>query len=178
MAYAEDEGVNPAVFAKKLHCMLALVLADCLCNGFADSLWSEKYMMLNVVLCVLPVIIHLLEVLLFFMLLWHTFLLRYGLLLEVWDEFSGLLLFSAIRFAILLAARLPRLLAVVDDWTIAEYWDEPLHHAMFFVHNIVSVIYSAWLLRRSYALAKVRFYKPQVFQRHQKPGSHLRRLGA
>lgn len=178
MAYAEDQGVSPVVFARKLQGMLLLVLADCLCNGFADSLWSDKYMTLNVALCVLPVVIHLLQVLLFFMLLWHTFLLRYGLLLEVWDEFWGLLVFSALRFAILLAARIPRLLSVVGDWSPAEYWDSPIHHGMFLVHNVVSIIYSAWLLRRSYALARVRYYKPQVFQRHQKPGSHLRRLGA
>eukprot|EP00928_Gymnodinium_smaydae_P023772 TRINITY_DN19481_c0_g1_i2.p1 TRINITY_DN19481_c0_g1~~TRINITY_DN19481_c0_g1_i2.p1 ORF type:complete len:208 (+),score=18.84 TRINITY_DN19481_c0_g1_i2:95-625(+) len=167
----EEEGIAPRVFAVKLNVMFGLVLLDCLCNGFADSLWDPGHLRLNVALCVAPIVIHLLELLVLFMLLWHTFLLRYGLLLELCVEFKGFILFSFMRFAILLSTRVPRLVATLESWRLEDYWDNPFYHAMFFIHNIVSVIYSAWLLRRSYSLAQVRFYKPQVFQKRSRSGA-------
>ena len=131
MVSADEDGVAPRVFAMKLNVMLALVLVDCFCNGFADRLWSSDQMIFSVALCIVPIAIHLFETLLFFMLLWHTFLLRYGLLQELFYEFRGLFFFSLVRFAILLASRIPRLLAAVEKRSPAKYWDDPLNHSMF-----------------------------------------------
>eukprot|EP00933_Yihiella_yeosuensis_P026665 TRINITY_DN20731_c0_g1_i1.p1 TRINITY_DN20731_c0_g1~~TRINITY_DN20731_c0_g1_i1.p1 ORF type:complete len:120 (-),score=11.47 TRINITY_DN20731_c0_g1_i1:114-473(-) len=110
--------------------------------------------------------------LLFFMLLWHTFLLRYGLLLELWTEVRSVIAFSTFRFGLLLASRIPRLIAAFGKIRPEEYWSKDMNKVMFFAHNIVSVIYDAWLLRRSYSLASVRFYKPQLWQKRQR--KHLR----
>mmetsp|Transcript_61149 Transcript_61149/g.137790 ORF Transcript_61149/g.137790 Transcript_61149/m.137790 type:complete len:181 (-) Transcript_61149:50-592(-) len=167
----QQDSVSPHAFALKLNVMLTLVIADCACNGFADHIWEPNRLELNVALCILAIVFHLLSVLLFFMMLWHTFLLRSGLLLELWSEFRGVFLFSCLRFAVLAAARLPRLLSVLEEWKPSDYWDEPLHQSMFFAHNLVTVVYYAWLLRRSYALARVRYYKPQIWLKHR------RRLG-
>lgn len=158
----------PERFALKLNLMLACVVMDCLCNGFADHMWGPDQMPHTVALCALSVVLHLLMLLLFFLLMGHTFLLRYGLLLEMWSEFRGVLLFSLVRFAVLGVARVPRFLAAIEDWKPEEYWDNPLHHGMFFLHNIMTVVFDAWLLRRSHSLARVRYYKPQLWQKHRR----------
>ena len=68
---AGEEGVSPHSFAVKLNVMLGLVILDCLCNGFADHFWEPKQVKLVIVLGVVPILLHLLQVLVFFMLLWH-----------------------------------------------------------------------------------------------------------
>uniref|UniRef100_A0A7S2HM74 Transmembrane protein 138 n=1 Tax=Alexandrium andersonii TaxID=327968 RepID=A0A7S2HM74_9DINO len=162
------DSVSPHLFAMKLNAMLVLVIIDCLCNGFADHLWDPSQAEINIALCVTPIVLHLLNVLLFFMLLWHTFLLRSGLLLELWSEFRGVFLFSTLRFGVLLGCRIPRLIAALEYYKPGEYWEDPFSQAMFFAHNIVTVIYDSWLLRRSYALARVRYYKPQIWLKHRR----------
>jgi hypothetical protein len=156
--------------------MLVFVLIDCVCNGFADHFWEPTKMEIVLVLCVLSLLLHIGMIMLFFMLLWHTFLLRYGLLIELWNEFRGVFLFSFLRFGVLAASRIPRLLAAVEYWPPTAYWDSPLHHGMYFVHNLVTPFFDAWLLRRCYALARVRYYKPQLWQQHRRrqlPGKVL-----
>merc|ERR1719316_2618047 len=113
-------------------------------------------------------ILHVLMLLLFFMLLWHTFLLRNGLLFLVWSEFWGILCLSFLRIGALLASRVPRLIGVLEGQSPADYWESPFHHAMFFVHNILTVLHHTLILRRSYALARVRYYKPALWQKHRK----------
>mmetsp|Transcript_149 Transcript_149/g.545 ORF Transcript_149/g.545 Transcript_149/m.545 type:complete len:182 (-) Transcript_149:91-636(-) len=162
------DSVSPHLFTVKLNVMLVLVIIDCLCNGFADHLWDVDDEYINIALCVVPLLLHLINVLIFFMLLWHTFLLRSGLLLELWSEFRGVFLFSTLRFGVLVGARIPRMIAALDYLKPSEYWDDPFYQAMFFAHNIATVVYDAWLLRRSYALARVRYYKPQIWLRHRR----------
>lgn len=171
------DGGNPRLFAVKLNVMLGLVTLDCVINGFADHLWAPSQLTLNIVLGVLPIVVHLLMVLNFFMLLWHTFLLRYGLLLELWTEFRGDLLLSVGRFGILLGARLPRLIAALDETPADQYWNDPFHHAMFFIHNITSVAHGVWILRRSFGLARARYFKPQLWHKQRRAGN-VRRIGA
>lgn len=168
MGVVGQDSVQPGAFAWKLKVMLGLVIADCICNGFGDHIWGPGYKMLNVALCITPILLHVLMLLLFFMLLWHTFLLRYGLLFEVWSEFRGVFLLSLLRFVALLGSRIPRLIGVLSGASPADYWQSPVRHAMFFAHNLVSVLHHTMLLRRSYALARVRFYKPALWQKRRK----------
>merc|ERR1719221_1522687 len=116
MGDLQGDSVAPRAFAIKLNAMLTLMIVDSVLNGFADHMWDPSQMELNAVICVLSMVIHLLSVLLFFMLLWHTFLLRSGLLLELWAEFRGVFLFSMLRLGVVAAARVPRLLAAVENW--------------------------------------------------------------
>mmetsp|Transcript_56812 Transcript_56812/g.132864 ORF Transcript_56812/g.132864 Transcript_56812/m.132864 type:complete len:184 (+) Transcript_56812:106-657(+) len=161
-----SESISPYLFAVKLNTLMVLVLLDCICNGFADSLWDPSQYVMTIVFCTLPIALQLLMLVLFFTLLWHTFLLRYGLLLELWGELRAVVAFSLLRFGIQLAARVPRILAALGGQSREEHWADPLNQAAFCANNIVSVIYLAWFLRRSYALADVRFYKPQLWQKH------------
>ncbi|CAE7549700.1 unnamed protein product [Symbiodinium natans] len=176
------ESISPNLFAAKLNVLLVLVLLDCVCNGFADSLWDPSQYVMTIVFCGVPIALQLLMLILFFMLLWNTFLLRYGLLLELWGELRAVVAFSLLRFAISLAARVPRILAALAGGSREEHWANPMNQAAFCANNIVSVIYCSWLLRRSYALADVRFYKPQPGFTDRIPGnlSNLRggKMGA
>ncbi|CAK9017622.1 unnamed protein product [Durusdinium trenchii] len=160
--------ISPNLFAAKLNALLLLVLLDCCCNGFADMLWDPSHYVMTIIFCALPIALQLLMLILFFMLLWHTFLLRYGLLLELWGELRGVVLFSFLRLGVMLAARVPRLLAALHSVTREEYWADPLNQVAFCSHHLVSVFYCAWLLRRGYSLAQVRFYKPQLWQKHRR----------
>eukprot|EP00931_Biecheleriopsis_adriatica_P089379 TRINITY_DN63526_c0_g1_i1.p1 TRINITY_DN63526_c0_g1~~TRINITY_DN63526_c0_g1_i1.p1 ORF type:complete len:201 (+),score=36.53 TRINITY_DN63526_c0_g1_i1:99-701(+) len=180
-----EESVSPHIFAMKLNALLVLVLIDCACNGFADNFWQPSQLPIGVVFLMLPIALHLVMLIIFFTLLWHTFLLRYGLLLEVWHETRAVIAFSLLRLGVMLAARIPRLIASLcraqafrgptcnarPGWgpedSPEDYWADPLHSAAFFGHNILTVVYDAWLLRRSYGLANVRFYKPQLWQKHR-----------
>eukprot|EP00438_Fugacium_kawagutii_P032149 Skav231567 [mRNA] locus=scaffold481:183900:184777:- [translate_table: standard] len=77
----------------------------------------------------------------------------------------------------MLAARVPRLLAALESIPREVYW-APWHFfctlelaEAFCSHHLVSVFYYAWLLRRGYNLAQVRFYKPQLWQKHKRGSS-------
>merc|ERR1719356_2287860 len=140
---------------------------DCMLNAFADVIWGEEHEIAVVLLCVSSVAIHLAIVLLLFMLLWHTFLLRNGLLFELWSEIYGTFLISLVRFGFLVGARLPRMLTAVEYWPIQDYWDSPLHYWLYMAHNCTTVPFHVWMLYRSYLLARVRFYKPQLWQKHR-----------
>eukprot|EP00445_Apocalathium_hangoei_P012351 CAMPEP_0203887042 /NCGR_PEP_ID=MMETSP0359-20131031/30792_1 /ASSEMBLY_ACC=CAM_ASM_000338 /TAXON_ID=268821 /ORGANISM="Scrippsiella Hangoei, Strain SHTV-5" /LENGTH=184 /DNA_ID=CAMNT_0050807979 /DNA_START=43 /DNA_END=597 /DNA_ORIENTATION=+ len=171
MAVAGPDGVAPDRFAIKLNVLLVVVLLDCLCGGFADHLWDPSHLNLNIVLFVVPILLHLLMLLIFFLLVGHTFLLKYGLLLEMWSEFKGVFIFSFLRFCVLLAARVPRFVAAMYGWKPAEFWDNPLFHMLFFLNNITTVVHDAWLLRKCHSLARVRFYKPQLWQKQKRQTS-------
>mmetsp|Transcript_22075 Transcript_22075/g.39587 ORF Transcript_22075/g.39587 Transcript_22075/m.39587 type:complete len:182 (-) Transcript_22075:99-644(-) len=168
MSSAGQDGVSPKLFAMKLNAMLILVILDCFCNGFADNLWEPSQVTASISLSAMPMALHFLMLLLFFMLLWHTFLLRHGLLLQLWGELRGIIAFSTVRFGILLAARVPRIMAAIRQTSPEAFWADAGNQVAFFAHNLVSVIYNAWLLRRSYSLANVRFYKPQLWQKHHR----------
>merc|ERR1711871_452604 len=87
-AMAQPAGeLNPRSFSRKLHSMVALVLADCGCSAFGDFFWHREEDRANLVLCIGQIVLHLCSVVLFFMLLSYTFLMRYGLLGEAWTEF-------------------------------------------------------------------------------------------
>uniref|UniRef100_A0A7S2N3Z3 Transmembrane protein 138 n=1 Tax=Zooxanthella nutricula TaxID=1333877 RepID=A0A7S2N3Z3_9DINO len=167
MGIEGQDGVAPARFAWKLNAMLVLVALDCTCNGFADHLWGASYLRLNIAIFATSLALHICLLVLFFMLLGHTFLLRYGLLLEMWHEFRSVFLFSAIRFALLIGARVLRLEATLEGRPPASYWDSLPARAMYFTHNLATVAFDAWLLRKAHSLARVRFYKPALWQRHK-----------
>mmetsp|Transcript_54284 Transcript_54284/g.111964 ORF Transcript_54284/g.111964 Transcript_54284/m.111964 type:complete len:183 (-) Transcript_54284:14-562(-) len=160
------ESISPALFSAKLNVLLVVVLLDCVCNGFADTLWDPSQYVMTIVFCAVPIALQLLMLILFFTLLWNTFLLRYGLLLELWGELRAVVAFSILRFGISLAARVPRILAALAGGSREEHWANPMNQTAFCANNVVSVIYCSWLLRRSYSLADVRFYKPQLWQKH------------
>ncbi|CAE7443336.1 unnamed protein product [Symbiodinium sp. KB8] len=160
------ESISPALFSAKLNVLLVVVLLDCVCNGFADTLWDPSQYVMTIVFCAVPIALQLLMLILFFTLLWNTFLLRYGLLLELWGELRAVVAFSILRFGISLAARVPRILAALAGGSRKEHWANPMNQTAFCANNVVSVIYCSWLLRRSYSLADVRFYKPQLWQKH------------
>merc|ERR1719356_1229345 len=101
---------------------------DCMLNAFADVIWGEEHEIAVVLLCVSSVAIHLAIVLLLFMLLWHTFLLRNGLLFELWSEIYGTFIISFLRFGLLCGVRLPRMITALDGLPIGDYWDVPLHY--------------------------------------------------
>jgi len=161
------EGVYPQRFGMNLNILLILVLADCVCCGFADHLWHPGHWTLNVVFFALPILIHLLQILIFFFLVGHTFLLKYGLLLELWCEFRSVFFFSLFRFGVLAGARVPRFVAAIEEWPPADFWDDTLFHALFWANNILTVIYDAWLLRKCHSMARVRFFKPQLWQKRK-----------
>ncbi|CAJ1365419.1 unnamed protein product [Effrenium voratum] len=166
---AGDESISPHLFAAKLNALLVLVLLDCCCNGFADLLWDPSQYVMTIIFCCLPIVLQLAMMILFFMLLWHTFLLRYGLLLELWTELRGVVAFSLLRLGVMLAARIPRLVAALNGHpSRAVYWADPFNQAAFCCHHLVSVLYFAWFLRRGYSFAAVRFYKPQLWQKQRR----------
>ncbi len=161
------DAVKPRAFAQKLNVILVLVFLDCVCNGFVEHLWGDANQTASVILCILSMLVHLMMMIVFFMLLWHTFLIRCGLLLELWSEFYLVILFSLLRFGVLMTARVPRLIAALDSVLPEVYWRSSTAKAAFFLHNIVTVVYDTWLIRRCFGLARVRYFKPQVWQTHR-----------
>mmetsp|Transcript_79072 Transcript_79072/g.214081 ORF Transcript_79072/g.214081 Transcript_79072/m.214081 type:complete len:181 (-) Transcript_79072:285-827(-) len=166
MVGAEDQdGIKPRSFAVKLNAMLCLVIVDCVLNAFPDVVWGAENEILIIVSCIASMAIHLAMMLVLFMLLWHTFLLRNGLLFEVWSEVYGTFIISFLRFGLLCGARLPRMIAALDYLPIGDYWDLPLHYWLYMAHNYATVPFHAWMLYRSHMLSRVRFYKPQLWHK-------------
>lgn len=167
MEHSRDS-VNPGIFATKISVMVGLVLVDCMCNGFVDHLWGKEYEVQIIVLFVLQALNHFMMLLFFFMLLWHTFLLRFGLLGEACSHFRSIFLMSLFRLLVMAGARVPRLLSQVDNWPITKYWDAHLHYGFFLAHNVVSVGYYIVFLRASFEVGRSRFYKAQLWDAYRK----------
>eukprot|EP00392_Amoebophrya_sp_AT5.2_P000575 g576.t1 len=103
--------------------MVGLVLLDCVANSFTEHLWGKDNVGIVVTLFAIVLLSHCSLLLLYFTLLWNTFLLRFGLLGEAFQIFRSIYLLGLLRLVLMLASRIPRLMAAVGDWKITDYWD-------------------------------------------------------
>jgi len=101
--------------------------------------------------------------LLYFTLLWHTFLLRFGLLGEAFRTFRSVYFVGLIRGVLMLLSRVPRLLAAVGGDKITDYWDNSFVTTVYGVHIFVSIAYYVVHLRATNLLGKSRFYSAQLW---------------
>ncbi|CAD7963826.1 unnamed protein product [Amoebophrya sp. A120] len=164
----QQQSVDPKAFSWKVHGMVCLVILDCIANSFTEHLWGDDNVGIVVALFAVVVLSHCLLLLLYFTLLWHTFLLRFGLLGEAFQIFRSIYLLGFVRLVLMLASRIPRLMAAVGGWKIAEYWDESLYIVLYCLHTLVSVVYYTVYLRATNSLGKSRFYSAELWHQSLK----------
>ncbi|CAD7963164.1 unnamed protein product [Amoebophrya sp. A25] len=164
----QPQSVAPTSFSWKVNAMLAMVVIDCIANSFTEHLWGQDNVGIVVALFAVVVISQCSLLLLYFTLLWNTFLLRFGLLGEAFVIFRSIYLIGMLRLILMLASRIPRLLAAVGDWKITDYWDNDAYVALYTVHTLVSVVYYAVYLRATNSLGKSRFYSAELWHQSLK----------
>ena len=106
---------------------------------------------------------HILTLLMYFTLLWYTFLFRFGLVGEALRQFKYSLLLWIVRAVLMAISRVPRLLAALGGTKLSAYWDSGSSSSFFVVHTVVSLIYYPTFLRATSELGRSKFYSSRLW---------------
>ena len=98
---------SPGSFAFKLYLALLLIIIDAFSNALLDHLWGQALAGTVILLFCVTALVHCFLLLLYFTLLWHTFLLKFGLLGDAIRTFKWIYILGLFRMVFLLSSSSP-----------------------------------------------------------------------
>eukprot|EP00397_Hematodinium_sp_SG-2012_P053020 GEMP01063049.1.p1 GENE.GEMP01063049.1~~GEMP01063049.1.p1 ORF type:complete len:162 (+),score=33.69 GEMP01063049.1:106-591(+) len=156
--------LNPSAFGSKASCVALLTVIDfaslsalLFVTGEGISRTVERVVAMST--CTFC---HFGSFLFFFVLLWNTWLVKFGSLLKAVRQFSSIVALFLLRLVFIVCA-------CVNTFklrTMEETSTRVFHHCL----HLVSVIYYAMLLRAVLSLGKSRFYKATFWREFERLG--------
>ena len=98
-------------------------------------------------------------------LLWGTYLFKYGLFGLLCSEFRGVLIATPLSFAFMAALRVLKLVATIGSTTLLALWDSRVYQALFVLNALASLALYAGLLHAIFTVGRPRMYKPVEWTR-------------
>jgi hypothetical protein len=143
--------------------ILFIIVVDCFVSGWTDHLWGQ--LPFEIVLVVASFALEGLLLLVFFITLWRTFLMRSGLLELACYAFRNPLMLVVLRGALLAAHRVFRLLYGLGvlckdpvDECYKAYWETPIATYVRPLLLVVTVLHHVVFLRATFGLSQIRHH--------------------
>jgi hypothetical protein len=168
--------VDPSSFSRKLVVFYIFIALDIGINYFSyyvemvkpsSSTSSDDYDYgqgsgLAYALIAIQAILNVLVCCWIFLLIWRTFLFKYGLIGLLCREFRVLFILIPINFVLFGAEKAYRLLLLVsEDEDAISIWNAPGYVLIYWVRNLFMLGYYLFMIEHSLLLGEPQYYKPQ-----------------
>lgn len=167
--------VDPGSFSRKLLVFYSFIALDIGFNYFSyyieikkpsDSTSSDDYdygqgQLLSFAVIGIQAVLQILVCCWIFLLIWRTFLFRYGLIGLLCREFKVLFIMIPINFLLFGAEKAYRLLLLMGDEDAISIWQAPGYEIVYWVRNLFMLGYYFMMIEYSLLLGEPQYYKPQ-----------------
>mmetsp|Transcript_29118 Transcript_29118/g.52094 ORF Transcript_29118/g.52094 Transcript_29118/m.52094 type:complete len:178 (+) Transcript_29118:2292-2825(+) len=167
--------VEPSSFSRKIVVFYSFIALDIGFNYFSyyieikepeDSTSSDEYdygqgQILGFAIIAIQAILQILVCCWIFLLIWQTFLFRYGLIGLLCREFKMLFIMMPLNFVLFGAEKAYRLLLLMGDEDAISIWNAPGYQIIYWVRNLFMLAYYLMMIEHSLLLGEPQYYKPQ-----------------
>jgi len=141
------------------------LVADILLNTIVDMVNHRQRSLTVYILIGSHLILRLTLMFMVVLLMWDTFIFKYGLLNVLCRQFRWLFITAPLSFIFFLAVRGMKLTATIGSKTFLELWEDDGYYAVYILNIIASAFYYMAHLHTCFLLGQPDFYKPSGWDR-------------
>jgi hypothetical protein len=144
----------------KNYVMLILLVIDVYFNAWVDS--GDDLKDVITLICI-QIVLRIMTVFVMFLMMWNTFVFKYGLLGAICSKFKTFFVIAPVSFLLMLAFRGVRISAKINKTSTMEIWEDDTYFVFYVLHNMCSVGYYVACVKTSFALGDPILYKPSYW---------------